>query len=120
MFSRQRGGSQKASDHLANQQTLLDWIATGLSIIALGFVIALVDRLLRELGWEAIGASTLLGVALPILGLLLIGGACFHFWRIRRALDEERFCPRTWYPVVLTCVTCLIGLFVALLLWMTW
>ncbi len=50
VLPRQSNGSQEASEHWANQRTFLAWRATGVSIMTLGFVIALVDGLLHELG----------------------------------------------------------------------
>jgi putative membrane protein len=121
VFSRQEDGSRKSSAHLANQQTFFAWLGTGLSFLLFGFVIALMEILVRELGGNTAhrfpfpdDVSTLVGVTLPILGLLLMGEAGFHFWHVRRAIDEERFHPRAWYPVLVTCVTCLIGILVAL------
>jgi inner membrane protein YidH len=124
MFSRQSDESPKAFEHLANQRTSLAWIATGVSIVTFGFVIALFDDLLDELGLKTAPhppspSFTLLSGALLIFGLLLVVEAFFRAFRISHAIDEGCFRPGAWYPVVVTWIACLLGLFVALALWVT-
>ncbi len=122
MLSRQGDESQKASEHQANQRTFLAWIATGVSIMTFGFVIALFEGLLHELGRETAPrlpspSFTLLSSAFLIFGLILVGEAFLRAFRIGHAINEGRFRPHAWYPVVATCIACLLGL--ALALWMT-
>jgi uncharacterized membrane protein YidH (DUF202 family) len=124
VFPRQSNGSQEASEQRAKQRTFFAWRATGVSIMTCGFVIALVEGLLHELGGKddhrpPVSSFTLLGVALAILGFIVMGEAFFRAFRVDRSLDEGRFRPRVWYPAVVTCLACLLGICVALALWMT-
>jgi uncharacterized membrane protein YidH (DUF202 family) len=124
VFPRQSNGSQEAAEHRAHQRTFFAWVATGASMMTLGFVIALLEGLLHELGGKAghhlpVSSFTLLGGALAILGFIVMGEAFFRAFRVGRSLDEGRFRPRVWYPVVVTCLACLLDICVALALWMT-
>ncbi len=121
VFPRPSNGSQETAEQRANQRTFFAWVATGVSMITCGFVIALVEGLLHELGGKVghhlpVSSFTLLGVALALLGFLVMGEAFFRVFRVGRALDEGRFRPRVWYPVVVTCLACLLGICVALAL----
>jgi len=49
MGTDRRGTSSKASDHLANERTLLAWIRTSISIIVFGFVVSKFGITLRQM-----------------------------------------------------------------------
>ena len=87
-------------DHAANERTFLAWIRTGLTIMALGFVIERLDLLLASLGAESAGVRTAeppeihyLSVALIGVSVLLIIGATYSFNRNHRAIDAEAVLP---------------------------
>jgi putative membrane protein len=92
-----------ARDHLANERTLLAWSRTGIAIIALGFVVARFGLLLRELGHTAPhgqvspGASTALGVAIVLAGVVLLGLALARFLRVGRAIEAHAY---QWMPAL--------------------
>jgi uncharacterized membrane protein YidH (DUF202 family) len=78
-LSRPPARSRKGTDHLANERTFLAWIRTGLATIPFGFVVerfALVvcelDPKTRSLFVLSFHASTLIGVALTALGVLIL------------------------------------------------
>jgi putative membrane protein len=107
--------SKKVSDHLANERTFLAWIRTGLATITFGFVVQRFGLLLRQLGVKAtlissLHASTILGVGLSLLGVLMMVVALINFLQNRRAIDREEFYPRVSFPILLTILACLIGL----------
>jgi putative membrane protein len=107
--------SKKVSDHLANERTFLAWIRTGLATITFGFVIQRFGLLLRQLGVKAtlifsLHFSTVIGVALTMLGVLMMVAALVNFLQNRQAIDREEFYPRVSFPILLTLLTCLIGL----------
>jgi inner membrane protein YidH len=86
-------GQGRLSDHLANQRTLLAWGRTGVSIMALGFVVARFGLLIRELG--AMHAHTLpsgvasgFGIVLTLFGAALVGLSLLRYLRIGRGIDE--------------------------------
>ncbi len=115
--------SKKVSDHLANERTFLAWIRTGLATITFGFVIERFGLLLRELGLRKQAAflfpvpfSTFIGVSLTLLGMVVIIVALLNFLHIRVAIDAETFHPPTQFAILLTVLTSLIGLLLAVYL----
>lgn len=92
------GSQGRLSDHLANQRTLLAWARTGISIMALGFVVARFGLLIRELSVNHVhttppGAANWFGITLVIFGAVLVGLSLVRYLRIARGIDEGR--PRT-------------------------
>jgi inner membrane protein YidH len=84
-------------DHAANERTFLAWIRTGLTIMALGFVIERLDLFLANLGPAARDGGLLataqpeihgLSVTLVGLGMVLIAGSSYRFVRTNRAIDD--------------------------------
>ncbi len=107
--------SKRVSDHLANERTFLAWIRTGLATITFGFVIQRFGLLLRQLGVKAtlifsLHFSTVLGVGLTLLGILMMVVALVNFLQNCRAIDKEEFYPRASFAILLTILACLIGL----------
>ncbi len=87
----------KLSDHLANQRTLLAWARTGVSIMALGFVVARFGLLIRELSVAhaqatshalPTGVADGFGIALILFGAALVGLSLARYLRIARGIDE--------------------------------
>lgn len=117
--------SRRVSDHLANERTFLAWTRTGLATIAFGFVVERFGLLLRELGVKGITISvsfhysTFFGVALTLLGVVMMIVALVNFLHIRKAIDQEEFHPRAWYAIVLTVLASVIGVLLALYLLLT-
>ena len=115
--------SKKASDHLANERTFLAWVRTGLSVMAFGFVVERFGLLLRELGLKfgsnadtSVHYSKLLGITITLLGIVLLVVALFNFIHVRRTIDEERYHPGILFAVLLTSITTLIGVLLAIYL----
>ena len=118
--------SKRVTDHLANERTFLAWIRTGLSIIAFGFVVERFGLLLRELGLKLIDRpivtghySTVIGITLTLLGSLVMIVALANFLQARRSIDQEHFHPHAGFAVLLTIMTCLIGVILAIYLYFT-
>jgi len=116
--------SKRASDHLANERTFLAWVRTGLSIMAFGFVVERFGLLLRELGLKlgsgaagtSVRYSKILGITITLLGIVLLVVALFNFIHVRRTIDEERYHPGILFAIVLTSITTLIGILLAIYL----
>jgi len=58
--------SSKASDHLANERTLLAWIRTSISIVVFGFVVAKFGITLRQMLALSHGASMPVGAGTSV------------------------------------------------------
>ncbi len=118
--------SKKVSDHLANERTFLAWIRTGLATMAFGFAVERLGLVLRQLGVKgtsiplfSIHYSSFVGVALVILGTLVMIGALLNFLQIRTAIDREEFHPQIAFAIVLTVLASLIGLVLIVYLLLT-
>jgi putative membrane protein len=117
--------SGKVTDHLANERTFLAWIRTGLATITFGFVVERFGLLLRELGFKSATIvipahySTFFGVSLTILGVVMMVVALLNFLQVRRAIDQATFQPRAWYAIVLTILASMVGLLLAIYLFLT-
>jgi putative membrane protein len=123
---RQQRESKKVSDHLANERTFLAWIRTGLATITFGFVIEHFGLFLRELGFRkqagllfSVPFSAIIGVSLTVLGVVMIIVALLSFLHIQGAIEAETFHPSTWFAILLTILTSLIGLVLAVYLLFT-
>ena len=118
--------SKRVTDHLANERTFLAWVRTGLAIIAFGFVVERFGLLLRELGLKINNQpgghghySTIIGIALTLLGSFVMVVALLSFLRNRRSIDQEQFHPHAGFSILLTVVTCLVGIILAIYLYLT-
>jgi len=105
-------------DHAANERTFLAWIRTGLTIMALGFVIERLDLLLASLGAESGGVPTpeppeihYLSVTLIGVGVVLIASATYNFNRNHRAIDAEAVLPLkgTALPIAMAMLLLAVG-----------
>jgi putative membrane protein len=113
-------------DHAANERTYLAWIRTAVTLMAFGFVIEKFDLFVRYLtvggqlaalpapGRRAQGA----GMALLIVGLLIVGLATWGFLSNRRLIDApERSTYRATLPhVALGVVVGALGIFLVVYL----
>ncbi|MEM0129456.1 MAG: DUF202 domain-containing protein [Thermoplasmata archaeon] len=81
------------TDYLANERTFLAWVRTGITLVALGFVVARFNLLIRELGGTTTASpySDALGVALVLLGAGVVVLAQLRQRSVRRLLDAGRF-----------------------------
>jgi putative membrane protein len=115
------------TDHAANERTFLAWIRTGITIMALGFVIERLDLLLASLGLSAQGKEIpvrgeaeihTLSVTLVALGIVLILGASYRFVDINRAIDDQAERPFTATLMPLGMALVLVAVGVLLLLYL--
>lgn len=81
------------TDYLANERTFLAWVRTGITLIALGFVVARFNLLIRELGGSTPTSSysNAFGVALVLLGAVLVVLAQVRQRSVRAALESGRY-----------------------------
>jgi putative membrane protein len=109
------------SDHAANERTFLAWIRTGLTIMALGFVIERLDLFLASVapGARDVGAVLpphagihYLSIALVGLGILVIAAAAWRFVSTNRAIDAQEVWPfkNTVLPIGMALLVLLAGI----------
>lgn len=115
--------SHRVSDHLANERTFLAWMRTGLATITFGFVVERFGLVVRELDPTtrslfvlSFHVSSLIGVALIVLGVIMFVFALRHFLHNRRAIDAGQFRPSAGFAVTLTALSSSIGVLLALYL----
>ena len=121
-----RRNSTRVTNHLANERTFLAWMRTGLATITIGFVVARFGLFLRELGLKSHPASplslhysALFGVSLTVLGVGTIIVSLRNFLRVRRDIDQNTFHPIVGSAVTLTILASVIGLMLAIYLFLT-
>ncbi len=85
MSGRDSEGSESVRAHLANERTLLAWMRTALTMMALGFV---VNRL--ELGGIGNGFGAFAGIGLVLLGGVVAAAGGLTFMRTRRDISTGR------------------------------
>ena len=108
------------TNHAANERTYLAWIRTAISIMAFGFLIEKFDLFISYLG-KASGAEAFepsrmaetVGVALFILGVVVIITATVRFFAYRAAIDSVEVVPygRRKTAILLSAAMVLLALF---------
>jgi putative membrane protein len=92
------------SDHAANERTFLAWVRTGIAVIAFGFVIEKFNLIVLTMAAanSTYPARSILieklsgplgrydGLALVLVGVVLIIAAAVRFVRIGRRLDDQQ------------------------------
>jgi inner membrane protein YidH len=112
------------SDHAANERTFLAWLRTGIAVIAFGFVVekfnlfvltiastAAIDAARRaELQRLAGPFSGYEGLALILIGIIIVIVAAARFARTRRLLDDQEMhsASNSRVELVLTAVLALV------------
>jgi putative membrane protein len=97
----------KYSDHAANERTFLAWVRTGIAIIAFGFVVEKFNLFVRTMA-EANRSENVSrlqpdrftgafshydGLALIVIGMVLILISLFRFIKTGRMIDDEQSHP---------------------------
>jgi putative membrane protein len=97
----------KYSDHAANERTFLAWVRTGIAIVAFGFVVEKFNLFVRTMA-EADKSESVSqlqpdhftgafshydGLALIVIGMLLILISLFRFVKTGRMIDDEQLHP---------------------------
>jgi putative membrane protein len=97
----------KYSDHAANERTFLAWVRTGIAIIAFGFVVEKFNLFVRTMAEasksESVSRQQLDrftgsfshydGLALIVIGMVLILISLFRFVKTGRMIDDEQSHP---------------------------
>ena len=112
------------SDHSANERTFLAWVRTGLTIMALGFVIERLDLFLASIGPDRplpitrSAAIQGLSVVLVSLAIVLIAAAGYRFVDINRAIDDRVVRPfkATLMPLGMALILVAVGVMLLLYL----
>jgi len=122
----QKRRAEHMRDHLANERTLLSWIRLGLSLTALGFVIARFGIFLEQLVTagqvkEATPHfSVPIGVGLVLLGPILAGLATRRFFATEREIAREQAKPHYGLLFMILAAVAITGVVLAVYLIYVW
>src|SRR5512140_2207694 len=105
--------------HMANERTFLAWIRTSIAIMAFGFVVEKFSLFVKQLGYylgkEAAppqpGYSSLIGIVLVSLGVVMGVLSYFRYRRVEHQIDEDTYAPSTLLSVLLFLSILAIGVF---------
>jgi inner membrane protein YidH len=111
--------------HMANERTYLAWIRTSISIMAFGFVVEkfslFVKNMAFYLGREATppapGYSSLIGIILVGLGVVMGVLAFVRYKAVERQIEEDTYLPSAVLSVLLFLSVFSIGVFLVLYLY---
>jgi uncharacterized membrane protein YidH (DUF202 family) len=110
--------------HMANERTFLAWIRTSVAIMAFGFVVEkfslFVKQMAYYLGKEAIppsqGYSSMIGIVLVGLGVVMGVLAFIRYKKVERQIDDDSFHPSAILSILLALSIIAIGFFLILYL----
>lgn len=95
--SEQKNTLATVTDHMANERTYLAWVRTGITVMALGFVVAKFGIIIKELVPTAPSTSYHLssatGIVLVIAGGFLQVMALRSFLRNKKSIEKGDFAP---------------------------
>jgi putative membrane protein len=101
-----------AREHLANERTLLAWVRTGVTLIALGFAAARFGVFLREdvAARNRVDAATFIGLALVGTGASTTALALVRFLRASDQISDRRYRAEYWPETLLAALTAALGI----------
>ena len=110
--------------HMANERTFLAWIRTSIAIMAFGFVVEKFSLFVKQLGYylgkeatpPAPGYSSIIGVLLVALGVLMGILSFIRYKKVERQIDDETYRPSPILSVLLALSVLAIGIFLILYL----
>ncbi len=109
---------------MANERTFLAWIRTSIAVMAFGFVVEkfslFVKQMAYYMGKEASppipGYSSLIGILLVGMGMLMGVLAFVRYKKVERQIDEDTYKPSAILSVLLAISVLAVGFFLVLYL----
>jgi len=110
--------------HMANERTFLAWIRTSVAIMAFGFVVEkfslFVKQMAYYLGKETApppqGYSSMIGIVLVGLGVLMSVLAFIRYKKVERQIADDSYQPSAILSVLLALSIIAVGFFLILYL----
>ncbi len=110
--------------HMANERTFLAWIRTSVAVMAFGFVVEKFSLFVKQmafyLGRETVapkaGYSSIIGILLVGLGVLMGVLAFFRYKSVERQIDEDSYRPSAILNTMLALSIISVGVFLVLYL----
>ncbi len=96
----------KIADYLANERTYLAWLRTGITVIALGFVVAKFGLILKELApstpTTSFSFSSYIGIALVLVGGFMELLALTRFTRNQDRITKGKYTPTKAIEIIMS------------------
>jgi len=123
--------SSHARDHMANERTFLAWIRTSIGIMAFGFVVEKFALFIQQIAvllgkshsqvlpntpHSLQGYSSIFGVFLVALGVLICLLAFIKYKKVEKQIDGDIYQPSMLLNIMLTLSVLLIGVFLVVYL----
>jgi uncharacterized membrane protein YidH (DUF202 family) len=110
--------------HMANERTFLAWIRTSIAIMAFGFVVEKFSLFVKQMGYylgkEAVppapGYSSVIGILLVVLGVIMGILAFLRFKSVEKQIDDDTYRPSRILSLMLFLSMLSIGVFLMLYL----
>jgi uncharacterized membrane protein YidH (DUF202 family) len=110
--------------HMANERTFLAWIRTSVAVMAFGFVVEKFSLFVKQMAYyvgkeatpPAPGYSSIIGILLVGLGMLMGVLAFIRYKKVERQIDEDTYTPSGILSVLLAISVIVIGMFLLLYL----
>jgi uncharacterized membrane protein YidH (DUF202 family) len=118
--------STYARDHMANERTFLAWVRTSIGIMAFGFVVEKFALFIKQIALllgnahlqklpdtshSLQGYSSIFGVCLVALGVLICLLAFIKYKQVEKQIDNDTYHPSLVLNVILTLSILLTGVF---------
>ena len=110
--------------HMANERTFLAWIRTSIGLMAFGFVVEKFALFMKQLSLllgangtpPPRGYSSIVGIALVALGVLMGLLAFIRYKKTEKQIDEDNYQPSLLLDILLTLSILAVGIFVVIYL----
>jgi uncharacterized membrane protein YidH (DUF202 family) len=110
--------------HMANERTFLAWIRTSIAIMAFGFVVERFSLFVKQMGFylgkevtaPPQGYSSLIGIILVVLGVLMGVLAFIRYKTVEQQIDDDTYKPSAVLSILLFLSVLAIGVFLVLYL----
>ncbi|OGW34523.1 MAG: hypothetical protein A2010_08950 [Nitrospirae bacterium GWD2_57_9] len=110
--------------HMANERTFLAWIRTSIAIMAFGFVVEKFSLFVKQMGYylgkesvpPAPGYSSLIGVLLVLLGVVMGVLAYVRYKSVEKQIEDDSYQPSRILSILLFLSLLSIGVFLILYL----
>jgi uncharacterized membrane protein YidH (DUF202 family) len=109
--------------HMANERTFLSWVRTSIGIMAFGFVVEKFAFFIKRLSYflgktgisetapPSIGYSSILGIALVVMGALMGVLAFVRYKKVQKEIDDDTYQPSTILDILVTIGILVIAMF---------
>jgi putative membrane protein len=85
--------------HMANERTFLAWIRTSIAVMAFGFVVEKFSLFVKQMGYymgkeampPAPGSSSLIGILLVLLGVVMGVLSFVRFKTVEKQIDDDTY-----------------------------